>query len=488
MRHSPIDLPPAQFRSLGHELIDRLADLLDDMPRGPVTQGGELSSVRAALGRAGVPREGTDPGALLNESVDLLRAHNLYNGHPRFFGFITASAAPIGALAELISATVNQNVGGYLLSPLATELEAQAVRWIAELLGMPQGSGGVLVSGGNMANMTGMWAARAAALGEGVRAGGIRDRPPLRIYASAATHTWVQKWADLSGMGTDGIRSIPTDGREHLQAHALREAIARDVAAGDRPLAIIGTAGSVSTGAIDPLGQLAAIAREFGIWFHVDGAYGAPAAMLPDAPDDLKALNLADSVAVDPHKWLYAPIEAGCTIVRDPAALRNAFSYHPPYYPDAIEDPDPPLYYHEWSPQNTRGFRALKVWLALRQAGRSGYERMIAEDIRLARRMYDMADAHQELEAATTGLSVTTFRYVGTRRDDAHGADRERLNALNKRIMERVQEEGRAFLTNAVLDDTYMLRACIVNFRTGEDDVRALIDEVVRVGRELTRG
>jgi glutamate/tyrosine decarboxylase-like PLP-dependent enzyme len=263
----------------------------------------------------------------------------------------------------------------------------------------------------------------------------------------------------------------------------LRETIARDLAAGDRPLAIIGTAGSVSTGAIDPLGQLAAIAREYGLWFHVDGAYGAPAAMLPDASADLKALAEADSVAVDPHKWLYAPLEAGCTIVRDPESLRNAFSYHPPYYPDAVEDLDPPIYYHEWSLQNSRGFRALKVWLALRQVGRTGYERMIAEDIRLARRMFEMADAHEELEAVTLGLSICTFRYVG--RTSAPRTDRGDLNELNKRIMERVQENGRAFLTNAVLHDDYLLRACIVNFRTGEDDVRELIDEVVRVGREL---
>jgi glutamate/tyrosine decarboxylase-like PLP-dependent enzyme len=483
MRNSPIDLSPDEFRALGHELVDRMADTLHDMPRGLVTQGADAATVRAALGRSPVPAGGSEPRALLHETVDLLGAHNLYNGHPRFFGFITASAAPIGALAELVAATFNQNVGGHLLSPLATEIEAQTVRWIAELLGMPEGSGGVLVSGGNMANMVGMWAARAKALGDGVRASGIRELPRLRVYASAATHTWVQKWADLSGIGTDGIRSIPIDEVERVDAGALRETIARDLAAGDRPLAIIGTAGSVSTGAIDPLGQLAAIAREHGLWFHVDGAYGAPAAMLPDASADLKALAEADSVAVDPHKWLYAPLEAGCTIVRDPESLRNAFSYHPPYYPDAVEDLDPPIYYHESSLQNSRGFRALKVWLALRQVGRTGYERMIAEDIRLARRMFEMADAHEELEAVTLGLSICTFRYVG--RTSAPRMDRGDLNELNKRIMERVQENGRAFLTNAVLHDDYLLRACIVNFRTGEDDVRELIDEVVRVGREL---
>jgi glutamate/tyrosine decarboxylase-like PLP-dependent enzyme len=369
---------------------------------------------------------------------------------------------------------------------MATEIEAQTMRWIAEMLGMPEGSGGVLVSGGNMANMVAVWTARARALGTNIRERGIRELPPLRLYASAETHTWVQKAADLSGIGTDAIRWIAPDDRQRMDTGALRDALERDRAAGDRPLAIIGTAGSVSTGAIDPLGELATIAREHGVWFHVDGAYGAPAAILPDAPDDLKALREADSVAVDPHKWLYAPLEAGCVIVRHPEMLRDAFSYHPPYYPDAVEEPDPPIYYHEWSPQNSRGFRALKVWLALQQVGRSGYERMIAEDVGLAKRMFEMAAAHDELEAATLGLSIATFRYVGPEDRDTRAQRLEELNALNKAIMERMQSEGRAFLTNAVIDDTYLLRACIVNFRTGEEDVRAVIDEVVRVGRELS--
>ena len=481
MRSSPLDLTPEQFRALGHDLVDQMADLLREIPTGPVTQGARLSDVREALQSRGVPREGSDPRTLLNETVSLLRRHSLYNGHPRFFGFITSSAAPIGALAELIAATINQNVGGYSLSPMATEMEAQTVRWIAELVGMPAGTSGVLVSGGNMANIAGVWAARANVLGGAVRSQGIRDLPPLRIYASAATHTWVQKAADLSGIGTDAIRWIAVDEKERIRPDELRETIARDIASGDRPVVVIGTAGSVSTGAIDPLDELASVAREHKIWFHVDGAYGAPAAMLPDAPGDLKALSRADSVAIDPHKWLYAPIEAGCVLVRNPQVLRDAFSYHPPYYPDAIEDSDPPLYYHEWSPQNTRGFRALKIWLGLRQVGRTGYEQMIAEDIRLAKRMYEMADAHEELEAKSVGLSICTFRYVGKR--DRAGRSQDDLNRLNKSIMERVQAEGKAFLTNAVIEGNYLLRACIVNFRTGEEDVRALIEEVVRVGK-----
>ena len=233
---------------------------------------------------------------------------------------------------------------------------------------------------------------------------------------------------------------------------------------------------------------------EHDLWFHVDGAYGAPAALLPEVPDDLHALALADSLSIDPHKWLYAPLEAGCVLVRDAESLRDTFSYHPPYYPDVQHGDEAPVYFHEYGPQNSRGFRALKVWLAIRQAGRDGYERMIRDDIALARELEALAKAHPELEAVTCGLSITTFRYVpiDLAREQAlqTGAvaeddERERhLTRLNRAIAERLQDGGEAFLTHAVLDGRYLLRACIVNFRTTRDDVAALVDLVVRVGRE----
>src|SRR5918994_7793778 len=230
----------------------------------------------------------------------------------------------------------------------------------------------------------------------------------LTAYCSAETHTWVQKAADLFGLGTSSLRWIETDDEQRLRVDALRAAIAADRAAGATPFLVIGNAGSVSTGAVDPLRELAALCTEEGLWFHVDGAYGGFAACLPEASDDLKALAVADSVAVDPHKWLYMPVEAGCVLVRDEQALLDAFSYRPPYY----HLPEGQLNYFEYGPQNSRGFKALKVWLALRQAGRSGYEAMIREDCRLARLLFELAEADPELEARTHGLSITTFRYA----------------------------------------------------------------------------
>jgi glutamate/tyrosine decarboxylase-like PLP-dependent enzyme len=387
-------------------------------------------------------------------------------------------------LADFLAAAVNANVGAWRLSPMASEIEAQTIRWIAELVGYPSSCGGLLVSGGNMANMVGLFAARAAAAQWDVRMEGVaaRGARPLRVYASKETHTWLQKASDLSGLGTDSVRWIATDDDLRMDVTELRSAIERDRAAGEVPMLVVGTAGSVSTGAVDPLTEIAELCRRERIWFHVDGAYGAFAAALPDAPAELRALSLADSVAMDPHKWLYAPLEVGCVLVRDPERLRNAFSYHPPYYHFGQEATN----FVDLGPQNSRGFRALKVWLALRQVGREGYVRMIGEDIRLTEKLHAAVADHPELEPLTIALSISTFRYLPRDLRDRIGeAEVDRyLDALNQELLERIQLSGEAFVSNAVIHGRYALRACIVNFNTTLADVEALPEIVARIGRE----
>ena len=245
----------------------------------------------------------------------------------------------------------------------------------------------------------------------------------------------------------------------------------------------VASGGSVSTGAVDPLREIAAICAERDVWFHVDGAYGAFAAMLPDAPEELHHLALADSVAVDPHKWLYAPLEAGCALVKNKAHLRAAFAYHPPYYHFGVEADN----YVELGPQNSRGFRALKVWLALQQAGRDGYEAMIGDDCRLAARLFDEVEAHPDLEAGNHDLSITTFRYVPPALQEGVGSPdvEERLNDLNRHIQTELEREGELFVSNAVVEGRYLLRSCIVNFRTDLSDILAIPDIVARVGARL---
>ena len=361
------------------------------------------------------------------------------------------------------------------------------MRWVAELIGYPAACGGIMVSGGNMANMVGFLAARRAKAPWDVRQAGLRaGSGQLLAYVSRETHTWIQKAADLFGLGLDAVRWIDVDDRLRMRVDALEAAIAADRAAGHLPFLVVGTAGSVSTGAIDPLGDIADTCRRHDLWFHVDGAYGAPAAALPEASPDLKALALADSVAVDPHKWLYAPLEAGCTLVRDARHLEDAFSFHPAYYHFTDGgDGQAPTNFHELGLQNSRGFRALKVWLGLRQAGRDGYVRMIRDDIALAEEMYRAAQAHPELEAFTLGLSIATFRFVPEGLALTGSAREEYLNSLNADLVTRLQAGGEVFVSNAVINGSYVLRACIVNFRTGAADVEALPDIVVRTGRAL---
>jgi glutamate/tyrosine decarboxylase-like PLP-dependent enzyme len=473
-----------EFRALGHRLVEELAAFYESLPQRKITSGESARDVRAAFPRRGLPEHGRAADELLTELVPRLLEHSLYNGHPRFFGYITSSAAPLGALAELLAAAINQNCGLRNLSPAANEIEQQAIAWLAELVGFPQPCGGILVSGGNMANLLGFFAARHARLPWDVRREGVHGARPRPVcYASRETHTWIEKAADVAGLGTDAIRWIDCDSQQRMRVDELERAVAADRAAGHLPFLVVGTAGNVSTGAVDPLAEVAAVARGAGLWLHVDGAYGAPAAALPEASADLKALALADSVALDPHKWLYNPIEVACTLVADPAALRAAFSYRPSYY--RFEEDDGGLDYYEHGLQNTRGFRALKVWLCLQQAGREGYVRRIRADIALARRLHELAAAEAELEAGTQHLSITTFRY---RPPDAAGtsaAESAYLDEVNRRLLAALQSGGEVYVSNAVLAGRQFLRACIVNFRTTEADVVALVATAVRLGREI---
>jgi aromatic-L-amino-acid decarboxylase len=486
-RHVPVEMSQDEFRQVGHELVDRIADFLATLPERPVNPGKSPEMIRHHLGDAPLPQQGAPACELLNETAELLFNNSTFNGHPRFWGYITASATPIGALGDLLAAAVNPNLGGWQLSPIATEIEAQTVRWIAELIGYPSGSGGLLTSGGNMANFTGFLAARQARADWDVRGGGLLDEGgrQLTVYVSRETHTWIEKAADLFGFGTNNIRWIATDQKQQMNPDALRQRIEADLVEGYLPFLVVGTAGSTSTGAIDPLPDIAGICQEHDLWFHVDGAYGALAAALPNAPADIRGIRLADSVALDPHKWLYSPLEAGCTLVRHPNALVKAFSYSPDYYHFDAETIGKTIDYYEYGLQNSRGFRALKVWLALRQAGREGYVQMIKDDMELAKALYELASTHPELQAFTQNLSITTFRYVPADLDVGTGPVESYLNELNSKLLDRLQAGGEAYLSNAIVNGRFLLRLCVVNFRTTLADIEALPEIVVRIGREV---
>ncbi len=486
-REAPLEIHGDEFRKLGYQMVDKIAEFLDGLPQRSVTADESPQTLRKLLDPDILPEHSSPANELLNEAVDLLFDHSLFNGHSRFWGYITSSAAPIGALADLLAATVNPNVGAAILSPIASEIESQTIRWIADLIGYPRSCGGLLVSGGNMANFVCFLAARKSKVPWDIKDEGLSvANRRLVVYASKETHTWIDKAAELFGLGAKSVRWIATNANQQMDMDALEKQIMADRAENHLPFLVVGTAGTVSTGAVDPLPEIAVICRKYDLWFHVDGAYGAPAATLPDASTELVGLREADSVALDPHKWLYSPLEAGCALVRDPHHLVETFSHHPDYYNfDGIQE-DPTVNFYEFGLQNSRGFRALKVWLGLRQVGRAGYIQMIGDDIALAQALYKAVGKYPVLQAVTQSLSITTFRFVPLNipNDDLTSVEAY-LNKLNEELLNSLQKSGEAFISNAVVEGKYLLRACIVNFRTTLSDVEALPEIVIRLGSKL---
>ena len=480
---SALDMSPDEFRSLGHALIDEIAAFYESFESRELTRKAGPAEIRALLGTDELPEQGTPAAELFADVAPKLFDHSLHNGHPKFLGYITSSAAPIGALADLLAAALNANLGKWDLSPMASEIEAQTVRWLAEFIGYERDCSGIMVSGGNMANILGFVAGRTAKAPWNLRdVGNYGDPRKLTAYVSAETHTWIQKAADVCGLGADAIRWIDTDGEGRLRIDRLREQLTVDRDEGRLPFLVVATAGSVSTGVGDPIRELADVCREEDLWLHADGAYGAPAAALPEVPEDLRSLELADSVALDPHKWLYSPLEAACVLTRDKDALSNAFAFYPEYYMLDAEI-DEGINYYELGMQNSRGFRALKVWLGLRAAGAKAYRESIRDDIALAKQLYDLAEDHPELRAATLHLSIATFRYVPPGIDENSGQDY--LNELNRKLLAEIQAGGEMYVSNAVVDGTYLLRACVVNFRTSSADIDAIADRIVDMGRRI---
>jgi glutamate/tyrosine decarboxylase-like PLP-dependent enzyme len=480
IRHTPVSMSKEEFRKLGFRLVETLAGFFDTIEKRPVTTGENSREIQAVLGTAPLPIEGKSAVEILTQATELLLEHSLFNGHPKFSGYVTSSPAQIGALADLLAASINPNVGANILSPMATEIEKQTIQWLSEFIGLTKGYGGVLVSGGNVANFTGFLAGRTAKSPKNIKEEGIGgSTQPLVVYCSKTTHTWIEKASVIFGLGSNSVRYIDTYWNNKMNTGLLEATILHDLEIGYKPIMVIGTAGDVSTGAVDNLQEISAICKKFNLWFHVDGAYGMPAAVLPELNDLFRGIEEADSIALDPHKWLYAPLEAGCTLVKNPDHLLETFSSHPVYYNFNTEDA-PAFNFYEYGLQNSRGFRALKVWMALQQAGKKGYMQMIGDDIRLSEYLFQLADRHVELQAITQSLSITTFRYIPS---GVNNDDNETLNPLNEAILNRLQKEGRVFLSNAVVNGKYCLRSCIVNFRTTEKDIEEIIDIVIETGK-----
>lgn len=488
-RSNPIEIGREEFRKIGYQLVDQIAQFMDGIEEIPVTYNRSPSYIQSKIQPDTLPESGKPASEILSQASELLIGNSLFNGHPKFLGYITSSPAPIGVLADFLASAVNPNTGAHILSPVATEIEKQTIGWLANLIGVSTDCGGILVSGGNMANFTAFLAARTAKLPESIKSDGISVADgQITVYCSKTTHTWIEKAVTLFGFGSNSIRWIPTDGSNQMDIQILRSTIEEDLQTGCTPIMIIGTAGDVSTGVVDDLSAIAQVCKEFELWFHVDGAYGVPAAVVPEYKELFIGLEEADSIALDPHKWLYSPLEAGCTLVKDPTHLTNTFSSHPEYYHFSSEEGEFAQNFYEYGLQNSRGFRALKVWLSIKQIGRKGYEKLIREDIELAEYLFQLAKEHPELEAVSQNLSITTLRYLPPSYASSPEDHLTELNELNQAIVDSLQKGGEAFLSNAIVQDRYCLRGCVVNFRTTRKDMEEIVAIVVRTGRELNLG
>ncbi|WP_418638439.1 pyridoxal phosphate-dependent decarboxylase family protein [Winogradskyella sp.] len=485
-RENSIEISKTEFRKMGYQLIDTISDFLDDISNQPVTTTKSIKELQQLLGNSSLPNKGVSADELLISTSKLLFDNSLLNGHPKFFGFITSSAAPIGALADLLAASVNPNVGGQILSPIATEIEKQTITWLAEFIGVSPSYGGVLVSGGNMANFTAFLSARTAKAPKSIKENGLSNTSKQLIsYCSKSTHTWIDKAAILFGHGSNSIRWIPTDASNKMNVKALEQSIKEDITQGHQPFMVVGTAGDVSTGVVDNLQAVAAVCKTHDLWFHIDGAYGIPAAVIPELKDLFNGVEEADSIALDPHKWLYSPLEAGCTLVKNPKHLIDTYSSHPEYYNFSLTEEGGALNFFEYGLQNSRGFRALKVWLALQHIGRDGYVKLIREDISLSKYFAELAEQHSELEPVTQNLSIATLRYIPQNLEVKGEKRAEYLNTLNEALVNGLQAGGELFLSNAIIDEKYCMRACIVNFRTTKKDIEECIEIIVKEGRKL---
>jgi aromatic-L-amino-acid decarboxylase len=431
-----------------------------------------------------VPARGESVDAILRRFETEIGNYPFGNGHPRFSAWVNSPPAVIGVFAQALAAAMNPSVAGG--NHAAVWIEREVIQWFKSIFGFPPESMGLLVSGSSAAAITGLAVARHAAAarrGWDMRRDGAHivdaNGVPVRmlVYESAEAHSCHQKAIELLGLGSAQLRVVPSDDALSMRADALDAMLAADIAAGTLPMAVIASAGTVNTGVIDPLGAIADVCAKHGVWMHVDGGYGAPAILTSEYRAQLAAIGRADSVGVDAHKWMYVPVDAGVVLVRDAKLMRDTFSLVPPYLrsDDDRHGVQGPPWLSEYGSEQTRPFRALKIWMALRYFGTEGYASLISHDIAMARALAALVRETPEFELwEPQGLSIVCFRAVPA----SLAGDDAAIDALNQRILAAVQLGGEAFLSSTVLRDRTWLRSCIVNPGTQLDDVGAVFRAV----------
>jgi aromatic-L-amino-acid/L-tryptophan decarboxylase len=485
----PLDPPPERFREMAAAATEWMVSYRDrvaDLPVAPTVSSAEL---RALLTEP-LPQEGRDFTALLDTFREVIVPGSRHNSHPRSFGYVTAPGTAVATVADFLASGLNANLTAWRSAPAPVEVEHVAIDWIAEALGVGPGAGGLFTSGGSMANLTALAAARHAVCGDAVTAGGAAAHPrPLRIYTSSQAHHSIHKAAALLGIGRDSVREVAVDDRLRMDVDDLVARIEADRAAGADPCVVVASAGTVITGAVDPLAEIAEVAWRYGLWLHVDACYGGFARLAPSARALFDGLAEADSIALDPHKWLYLPADCGCLIYRDPQRVRGAFTLDADYTRVLESEPAEAFAFWDYGPELSRRFRALKVWMTLAYAGARAIGDAIESNIDCARYGADLVGASADLELmAPVELSIICFRYLPERlRGRPRTPEEEReVDGLNQQIMHTMQRGAGSYVSNASIGGRFALRACVLNYRTTRRDMEILLDDVRRAAADVT--
>jgi aromatic-L-amino-acid decarboxylase len=489
---SPLDPSADEVRRWGHAAIETMANYLDSIRDRPVYPKTTARQTQEQLDRA-LPREGIDFDRLLETFNDIIVPTSRHNGHPRMFGYVQAPGTAIAALADLLASTLNANLTAWRSAPAAVEVERLTIDWIKQILGLDAQASGLFVSGGSMANLAALAAARRARGPADLTSKGAQClRQAMRVYVSEQTHHSVAKAAALLGLGRDNVRTIGVDERFKIRIDDLVAKITEDLEAGHLPFCVVANAGTVETGAVDPLAQVSEVARRFNLWMHVDASYGGFAVLADSAKHLFAALPEADSVALDPHKWLYLPVDCGCVLYRDGEAARATFAHDAEYTRVLEQEPDEAFAFWDYGPELSRRFRALKVWMMLKGVGLRALGAAIEKDLACARHLEDLVRASDDFEMlAPVELSIFCFRYVPPHlqralagaEEEERGRIDEQLDALNERLLVALQKDGSSYLSNARLHGRFSLRGCVMNYRTTLRDMEILLDDLRRLAR-----
>ncbi len=468
----PLDVSSDEFSVLAAKVMELASEWIssqDGRAIFPATSG----QICEQLFSLELPQCGMGADAL-TALRDVMAHSRAQNG--RFYGYVQGPGEPVAALGDLLASVVNQNMTAWRSSPAGVTIERTVVRWLAEAVGC-RGFFGTLTGGGSAANLMGLTMAREAKVPANER--GLRGAPPCAIYASEEVHMAVPKAVAMIGIGRENLRTVHCDAGYRMISSELERAIRRDKAQGVVPVAVVASAGTVSTGAIDPLREIADIAHAQGAWMHIDGAYGALASIA--TPGNFDGMALADSLSLDPHKWMYQPLDCGCLLYRDLEMARQTFKYTGDYAKQLSTDPVEGFAFFEESIELSRRFRALKLWLSWRYHGLKAFREAIARDLRHAQRLAAAVNACPELELCNdVELSAVCFRH--RIKDEASEDERNRFNMA---VLKRLIVRGRVYLSNALLKGRFCLRACIVNHLTKDSDVDAVVPEVLAAAREI---